>query len=198
MEMSNRNPPLPALLPVRGLPVVSIDRLSLSSCRFGFLPSTNTPPLMMCVLAVGLAVGTICPVACSTPLQGTCASRPRESTGTTAVVDAARTEGKNAAGKPLGRRREWQHQHQHQHQDGLPQHQGEGQARSWLFSPCLDGGVATLVLAAALLCRLGDYAQASCSCGNCGIDISCYRIFRPTIADAQQVLVAMFSQRSVR
>lgn len=136
---------------------------------------------MMCVLAVGLAVGTICPVACSTPLQGTCASRPRESTGTT-VVDAARTEGKNAAGKPLGRRREWQHQHQHQ--DGSPQHQGEGQARSWLFSPCLDGGVATLVLAAALLCRLGDYAQASCSCGNCGIDISCYRVFRPTIADA--------------
>ena len=44
MEMSNRTSPLPALLPVRGLTVVSIDRLSLSSRRFGSVPSTNTPP----------------------------------------------------------------------------------------------------------------------------------------------------------
>lgn len=100
---------------------------------------TEYPSRLMRALVVGKSL----PVARSTP-QGTCASQCWKGTGI--FVGAARTERKSISGKPVnlnfGRRR-------------------RSERRPPLFSPCLEGGLATLVLMAALLCRLGDYVQAS-------------------------------------
>ena len=124
--------------------VVVVVMVGCSARRFGLHPGTN--PFILR------------PRSHYNFPQGTWAIQCSEGTGT--AVGVARTEHKNIAGNPLARQREWQHQQQ----DCLPQ--GEEQGRSSLFSPCLEGGLATLVLAVALLCRLGDFAQASCSCGD--------------------------------
>lgn len=50
---------------------------------------------------------------------------------------------------------------QRQRQEDSPQGEGQDRGRSCCCPPFVEGRLATVVLVAAMLCRIGDYSQAS-------------------------------------